>query len=99
MKRRTKALAIPASVKRRVQERDKGLCVLCGKPGDPVCHFISRAQGGLGIEENIWTGCCDCHRNYDQSPNRYLIRERLAVYFRSKYPEWDKTELIYRKGI
>ena len=99
MTKRTKALAIPAAVKRRVRDRDKGLCVLCGKPGDPVCHFISRAHGGLGIEENIWTGCCDCHRAYDQSPNRYLIRERLAVYFRSKYPEWDKTELIYRKGI
>ena len=54
MNKRTKALAISPAVKRRVLERDKGACVLCGRPGDPVCHFISRAQGGLGIEENIW---------------------------------------------
>jgi 5-methylcytosine-specific restriction endonuclease McrA len=99
MMKRTKALAITPAVKQRVRERDNGMCVLCGRPGDPVCHFISRAQGGLGIEENIWTGCVECHRDYDQSPIRYLLRERLVRHFRSKYPEWDKTELTYRKGM
>jgi 5-methylcytosine-specific restriction endonuclease McrA len=98
MNRRTKALAIPAAVKRRVRERDGGLCVLCGRPGEPVCHFISRAQAGLGIEENIWTGCVECHRAYDQGINRYQIRQRLAGYFRSKYPGWDDLTLVYKKG-
>lgn len=98
MNRRTRALAISRTVKRRVAERDGGMCVLCGRPGEPVCHVISRAQGGLGIEENVWTGCLDCHMAYDQGINRYAIRRRLETYLRSKYPNWDEVPLTYKKG-
>ena len=61
MRRRTKALQIPPAVKRAVHDRDGGLCILCGRPGDPVAHYISRAQGGLGIAENVVTLCGGCH--------------------------------------
>lgn len=98
MNRRTRALAISRDVKRRVAERDNGLCVLCGRPGEPVCHVISRAQGGLGIEENVWTGCWDCHRRYDQGTNRYAIRRALETYMRQQYPNWDEVPLTYTKG-
>ena len=107
---RTKAVEIPTEVKKAVAKRDSidgwCCCVYCGKPTPPAnplafsnAHFIPRSHGGLGIEENIWTGCVECHRDYDQSPIRYLLRERLIRHFRSKYPEWDKTELTYRKGM
>lgn len=95
--RRTKALEIPRSVKDRVYERDGGCCVLCGKPGNPEAHYISRAHGGLGIEQNILTLCRGCHRRYDQTIEREALGEVLADYLRSKYPNWTPTDLIYRK--
>lgn len=97
MYKRTKALQIPSRVKRIVHERDGGCCVLCGAPGDPVSHYISRAQGGLGIEENVVTLCAGCHRAYDQGPYRKAIRAQLRAYLKSRYPGWDEENLIYRK--
>lgn len=98
MNRRTKALQIPPKVKERVLWRDKW-CVWCGKPGQPNAHFISRAQGGLGIEENILTLCPECHRRYDQTTDRAEMREYFKEYLQSKYPEWDENKLYYKKGF
>lgn len=97
MNRRTKALQIPPRVKRIVHERDGGRCILCGAQGDPVAHYISRAQGGLGIEENVVTLCAGCHRAYDQGPYRRTIRAQLRAYLEGQYPGWDENNLIYRK--
>jgi len=98
MNRRTKALAIPKTVKDRVWERDGGCCVYCGSPlAAPVAHYIARSHGGLGIEENILTLCDACHRRYDQSTARRSMREYFREYLQSKYPEWDEDELIYRR--
>lgn len=99
MNKRTKALAIPPEVKAAVRKRDGGCCVLCGSPyGEPDAHYISRAQGGLGIEQNLVTLCFQCHMRYDQSTEREEIRMDLREYLMSKYPDWDKQRLIYRKG-
>ena len=38
--------------------------------GEPNMHYISRAQGGLGIEENVVTGCQECHHEYDNGAKR-----------------------------
>ena len=97
MHKQTKATSIPAAVKQAVWERDSGRCVLCGRPGNPLCHYISRAQGGLGRPENIVTLCDPCHRRLDQSADRASLKEALANYLRSKYPRWDEKNLIYRK--
>lgn len=97
MNKRTKALQIPPEVKAKVLKRDKW-CVWCGSPyGQPNAHYISRAQSGLGIEENILTLCPECHRRYDQSTERPKMREFFKDYLKSKYPEWDEAKLIYRK--
>ena len=96
--RQTRATSIPAAVKQAVWERDGGRCVLCGRSGNPWCHYISRAQGGLGIPKNIVTLCDPCHRRLDQSADRAALKEVLANYLRSKYPGWDETKLIYKKG-
>lgn len=97
MKKRTKELAISKDVKLRVYERDNGRCILCGKRGAPNAHYISRAHGGLGVEQNIVTLCHECHKRYDQSTERLSIGRIIAAYLREKYPEWDPTNLIYRK--
>lgn len=97
MHKRTKALAIPKAVKDRVHERDGGHCIICGKAGLPEAHYISRAHGGLGIEQNIATLCRDCHRRYDQSTERSVLGATIADYLRSKYKDWTPTDLVYRK--
>lgn len=95
---RTKALEISKAVKGAVWKRDGGRCVLCGRPGNPEAHYISRKHGGLGIEQNILTLCRKCHNRYDQTTERAEIGAVLADYLRSCYPDWDPVDLIYRKN-
>lgn len=108
MKDRTTALGIPRGVKRAVAERDSvdgwPNCILCGRPAptdDPLAfscaHFIGRAQGGLGIEENILTLCPKCHRQYDSTPLRLSYRPILARYLREHYDGWEENKLTYNK--
>ena len=98
MNNRTKALQIPPRVKRIVYERDGGRCIICGASGNPDAHYVSRAQGGLGIEENVVTLCWCCHRIYDQTEKRETYRRVIAEYLQGCYPNWDANNLIYRKG-
>lgn len=96
---RSKACDIPQSVKRAVWLRDRGRCILCGsKEAMPNAHFISRAEGGLGIEENIVTLCGDCHNEYDQTTHRKAIREEIRQYLVLKYgEEWNEKDLYFRR--
>ena len=90
-------MAISPAVKKRVLERDR-CCVLCGSAdGQPCAHYISRARGGLGIEENILTLCWKCHMRYDQTVERKALRTFFRSYLMSKYPDWDESKLIYKK--
>lgn len=102
--RRAKACDIPQRVKAAVWQRDGGACVLCGcRISAPNAHFISRAQSGLGIEQNIVTLCTGfgngCHYTYDNGTKaeRETIKEHLRVYLMEHYPDWDESNLIYRK--
>lgn len=108
MNKRTKALSIPPEVKKAVAERDSicgyPCCIWCGKPAPggyelafSNAHYISRAQGGLGIEENILTLCPDCHRAYDQSQTRAKMCEYFKEYLKTKYPVWEENKLYYKK--
>ena len=95
--KRSKACAITPKVKAAVYKRDRGHCVYCGQPGLPEAHFISRAKGGLGIEENILTVCRPCHNRMDNSTDRGLMLKIAEAYLREHYPDWDKGKLIYNK--
>lgn len=104
--RRSKATDISPKVKKAVWERDRGRCVICGSCYNvmPNAHFISRSKGGLGIEENIVTLCTGltenkCHYKYDfgSREEREEIGGRIEAYLKSKYPNWDKENLIYRR--
>ena len=88
--RRSKATDIPQKVKQAVWERDGGRCVICGNTHNvmPNAHFISRANGGLGIEENVVTLCTEltpnkCHRKYDfgTKAEREAIGEQIEEVF------------------
>lgn len=96
--KRSKACDISQSVKIAVWERDGGYCIVCGSPqAMPNAHYISRAHGGLGIEENIVTLCQKCHDKYDKSTLRPRIKEFIKNYLKNKYPDWDEGELIFKK--
>lgn len=99
--KRTKALAISDEVRERVRERDRGLCVYCGKPGLPEAHFIARSHSGLGIEQNILTLCRPCHERFDRGKReeREGMKEYFRDYLMSFYPDWDEEKLYYKKGM
>ena len=66
----------------------------------PNAHYISRAHGGLGIEENVVTLCQDCHNNYDNGRSKEeanCIREKIEDYLKRHYNNWNKESLIYKK--
>ena len=102
--KRAKACAIPAKVKRKVAQRDQidgwTCCVLCGSPkGLPEAHYISRADGGLGIEQNIVTLCRRCHDVFDNGTReqRREFGEQIKGYLMAIYPDWDEDKLIYKR--
>jgi 5-methylcytosine-specific restriction endonuclease McrA len=96
--KRAKACDITQAVKCKVWERDQERCIFCGNPyAMPNAHFISRAHGGLGIEENVLTLCNDCHRRYDQTTDRKQMREFFKSYLQSKYKGWSEENLTYKK--
>jgi 5-methylcytosine-specific restriction endonuclease McrA len=97
--RRAKALDITPATKDRVFLRDGRKCVLCGTTWTamPNAHYISRAQGGLGVEQNVVTLCHSCHGRYDNSAERIALRERIRAYLEKKYPNWTEDDLTYKK--
>lgn len=106
MRKDTKARDFDRNAKLAISERDSidgwPCCVNCGSAApSPLAwsnaHFISRAQGGLGIPENGLTLCPECHRRYDQTTDRPVLREYFREYLQSKHAEWDESKLYYRK--
>nr|DAH67167.1 MAG TPA: AcrIIC3 protein [Caudoviricetes sp.] len=99
MHKQTKETSIPRKVKEMVWERDKGRCIICGsRYAAPNAHYISRAQGGRGVEQNIVTLCAECHRGYDQTPLRPVYRRMIQAYLMAEYPHMREDDLRYKKG-
>ena len=97
MHKRTKAVAITPEVRQAVEERDGHCCIFCGRPGRGEAHLVNRSQGGLGIPENILTVCRTCHAAMDNGQATQLYRMKAEEYLKSKYPEWDRSKLVYDK--
>jgi len=107
VRKNTKAKGFDRKAKEAISQRDCidgwPCCVNCGAAAPaPLAwsnaHFISRAQGGLGIPENGLTLCPVCHTRYDQTTDRPMLRAYFRDYLVSKYPAWDEEKLYYKKG-
>ena len=96
MHKQTKATAITPKVKREVMERDGGLCIVCGAPGDPVSHVVRRSQGGLGVARNVVTHCWRCHQMYDLRTSE-AVRQSTMDYIKRMYPGWTAESVKYSK--
>lgn len=99
--KQTKEKEIPKKVKEAVWKRDKHKCIFCEKQVDVYyanAHFIPRSAGGLGIEENIFTACENCHREQDNGKNTKEYDKKAEKYLKSIYgANWDKKKLVYKK--
>ena len=95
--KRTKACEITPEVRQRVEERDNGCCIFCGRAGRGEAHFVNRSQGGLGTEENLLTVCRECHRQMDNGLNTTIYRDKAESYLKSIYPNWNRSQLVYNK--
>lgn len=104
--KRAKATDITPQVKQEVFVRDNGRCVVCGNMYNvmPNAHFIPRSRGGLGVPENIVTLCTNltenkCHFKFDfgSKEEREEIGAKIERYLRSKYPDWNPEDLVYKK--
>ncbi len=96
---RSKLTDISPEVRAKVAERDNGICVVCGvRKGEPNMHYISRNNGGLGIEENIVTGCPECHHEYDNGSKLEETRKTIREYLQSIYGDsWNEENLVFHK--
>lgn len=106
MRKDTKARDFTRGEKMTIAQRDSidgwTCCVFCGAPAPaPLAwsnaHYISRAQGGLGIAQNWLTLCPRCHNRYDQTTARMEMRAYFREYLMGIYPGWNENDLIYRK--
>lgn len=96
--KRSKACDISVKVKAQVWERDGCCCIICGSPhAMPNMHYIRRSQGGLGIPQNVVTGCLECHNAFDNGDKRKEYGELIKSYLQSQYPDWDEEKLRYEK--
>ena len=98
--KRTKATSISQSVKPIIANRDDYKCIFCHQTyGITYAHYISRANGGLGIEQNLACVCMECHRKLDQSTLRKEMLERFRQYLDKHYPGFTDEERKYKKWI
>lgn len=98
MNKRAKACSIKTQVKKRVEERDRGACIFCGRPGRGEAHVIPRSQGGLGVEQNLVTACRLCHDTMDFTDQRDFMLEIAKEHLRNLYPGWSEDKVIFKKG-
>ena len=89
---------ISNQTRKAVYRRDGYRCALCDDTrGLQVHHVVRRSQGGLGTEENIWTGCQRCHNAFDSEATDGPLHARMRDYFKTLYPQWDESKQKYRK--
>lgn len=88
---------IAAKTRRTVLDRDGRCCILCGSPFQlEIAHYISRAQLGIGVPQNLVLLCKKCHMAYDGT-EREIYKPMIRDYLRSCYKNWNEKDLVYDK--
>ena len=96
--KRTLATEIKATTRKEVIERDKH-CIICGSHQMlTIAHYISRANGGKGIKENLVLLCMTCHMKLDQSSERKKLLQIVKNHLHTNYGDFDESSLKYKKG-
>ena len=99
--KRTKATDISQAVKEEVWNRDNYKCIFCHTEvpkSNANAHFITRSAGGLGIPQNVFTACNECHHEQDNGKNTKEYDKLAENHLKKCYGDnWDKSKLIYKK--
>lgn len=101
-KEKASALKISTDTYNEVIERDDYTCALCKTIGlhksitnfmPPLeCHHIvAKSHSGMGIARNLIILCKYHHQDCTSH------REDIEIYMKSKYDDWDKEDLIWKK--
>ncbi len=111
MSRRSRQLQFSAKARKEIYDRDGRSCIFCrmgyrnqghfagGTGVYETMHIVSRAHGGLGVARNGIVGCKYHHTLLDSGPKetRDEMQTIIENYMKSKYPGWNRDQLIYRK--
>lgn len=98
--KRSNATNVTYETRVKIIERDNRNCIFCGTGhGLTAAHYISRGQGGLGIEQNVASVCMRCHQLLDHSTNRHVMLKRFRMYLDRFYPDFTDFDRTYRKGM
>jgi 5-methylcytosine-specific restriction endonuclease McrA len=96
--KRTLATEIKAKTRKEVIERDRN-CIFCGTSQMlSVAHYVSRANGGKGVKENLALACIPCHQKLDQSTERKKLLQIFKNHLQYHYGDFDESLLKYKKG-
>ena len=69
-----------ATIRRRVLERDRGICYLCDQPGaNEADHLIEVANGGSNDLTNVASCHRSCHRRKHREPEWARERVQMAL--------------------
>ena len=105
--KRSKAAEFSTAERQAIYERDRW-CIFC-KQGYEMgegagsyhsyAHYISRAQGGLGIRKNGVYLCQYHHNMMDNGNNgkRAEMLEMVREYLMEQYDNWKEEDLVYSK--
>lgn len=111
MPKYTKYLQFDNQTIKTIAERDNYTCIFCaigyhmenkddmGYKIYDIMHYIPKSHLGLGVEQNGAYGCRYHHHLLDNG-NKGLRDEMLGIfeeYLKSKYENWDKDKLVYKK--
>ena len=83
--RRANILRVRNTAKAYVRSRDRGLCVLCGKPASQVHHVIYLSHGGADTPDNMLLLCDEHHEA------AHFRGNRVALYVKARYDDGEHT--------
>jgi len=66
--------------RRRILERDQGVCAYCGAPGDTIDHLTPWSLGGRTTMDNCVTSCAECNfRRGNRPVLDFVAAEGIAM--------------------
>lgn len=68
-------------IRRRILDRDAGVCAYCGAAGDTIDHLVPWSLGGRTTMDNCVTSCAECNFRRGNRPVReFVALEGITVF-------------------